>query len=161
MVLWSRSRLLVHKSLKYIDIAPSEGATVGSGGGRAHGEGVERGLFVAPTILTDVVPGSRVEQEEVFGPLLSVIPFCDEDGAVRITNDTANGLTASVWTIDLNRGHRIAGDFEAGCVWINSAGPRYPNMPYGGVKASGVGGKEEFLEELLGYAEEKAINIAF
>lgn len=155
------NRAQYDKALRYVDIARGEGASVISGGAHAQGDALQEGLFVAPTIIVDVAPGSRIEQEEVFGPLLSVLRFDDEDEAVRIANDTANGLTASVWTTNLDRAHRVASDVEAGFVWINAAGPHYPNVPYGGIKASGVGGKEECLEELLGYTEEKVINVSF
>lgn len=91
--------------------------------------------------------------------MLSVIPFEDEDEAVTTANAVAYGLTASVWTRDIDRALRISKQFEAGYVWVNGSGAHYQNVPYGGVKSSGVGGKEECLEELLGYTEEKVINI--
>ena len=147
------------KSLAYIEIAQSEGARVETGGGRPEGERFGRGLFVAPTVLTGVTPESRIAREEVFGPVLSVIPFDDEAEAIRIANDADYGLTASVWTKDIDRALRVARAFEAGFVWVNGSSAHYPNVPYGGVKGSGVGGKEECLEELLSYTEEKVINI--
>ncbi len=147
------------KSMEYIRVAREEGAHVVSGGGRPQGERFERGLFVAPTVLTGVRPGTRISREEVFGPLLSVIPFDDEESALRVANEVDYGLTASVWTKDIDRALRVARGFEAGFVWVNGSSAHYPNVPYGGVKGSGVGGKEECLEELLGYTEEKVINI--
>jgi acyl-CoA reductase-like NAD-dependent aldehyde dehydrogenase len=146
------------KSLSYIDIAVGEGATVATGGGRPPG--VEHGLYVAPTVFTGVRPEMRIATEEVFGPLLSVIPFSDEAQAMRIANAVDYGLTASVWTADISRAHRVAAAFEAGFVWINGSSRHFPNVPFGGVKGSGVG-REESLEELLSYTETKSINVMF
>jgi 2-formylbenzoate dehydrogenase len=148
------------KTMSYIEIARSEGARLVTGGGRPDGEQFQRGWFVAPTIFADVAPGMRIAQEEVFGPVLSVIPFDDEDEAVRIANGVEYGLTASVWTRDLVRAHRMAAAFEAGFVWINDSSRHYPNVPFGGVKSSGFG-REESLDELLSYTELKSINIRF
>ncbi len=152
-------RAQYEKSLEYIEVARAEGARVVAGGGPPAGERFGQGLFVAPTVLTGVTPDSRIGREEVFGPVLSVIPFDDEAEAVRIANGVDYGLTASVWTKDLDRALRVARAFEAGFVWVNGSSAHYPNVPYGGVKGSGVGGKEECLEELLSYTEEKVINI--
>ncbi|WP_460781920.1 aldehyde dehydrogenase family protein [Microbacterium shaanxiense] len=147
------------KSLDFIQTAQAEGATVVVGGGRPEGERFGDGLFVAATLLTGVSPDSRIAQQEVFGPVLSVITFRTEDEALHIANDVEYGLTASVWSNDIHRALRMARGFEAGFVWVNGSSAHYPNVPYGGVKSSGVGGKEECLEELLSYTEEKAINI--
>lgn len=153
------NRAQFDKTLGYIDVALKAGATVATGGSRPEGERFGEGLFVQPTVLTGVEPGSRIGQEEVFGPVLSVIPFDDEAEALRIANSVDYGLTASVWTKDIDRALRMARGFEAGFVWINGSSAHYANVPYGGVKASGVGGKEECIEELLSYTEEKVINI--
>jgi acyl-CoA reductase-like NAD-dependent aldehyde dehydrogenase len=153
------NRAQFEKSMSYIDVARSEGAVVRCGGGQPQGEGFSGSLFVAPTVLVDVAPGSRIAQEEVFGPLLSVIPFDTEEEAVTIANSVDYGLTGSVWTCDLDRAVRVSRALEAGFVWVNGSSQHFLNVPYGGVKASGVGGKEECLEELLSYTEEKVINI--
>jgi acyl-CoA reductase-like NAD-dependent aldehyde dehydrogenase len=149
------------KSLRYIAVAKQEGARVVVGGGRPAGAEFTKGHFVEATVLADVEPGSTIEQQEVFGPVLSVIPFDREEDALRIANGVEYGLTASVWTKDLGRAHRMARDIEAGYVWINTSAAHYPGVPYGGVKRSGVGGKEECLEELLSYTEEKVVNVLY
>lgn len=152
------NRQQYEKSLAYIEIAVREGATIVTGGGRYGG--FDQGLFVRPTVLTNVRPNSRVAQEEVFGPVLSVIPFESESEAVKIANDVRYGLTASVWTHDVTRAHRMIRSLEAGFTWVNASSSHFPNVPFGGVKGSGVG-REESLEELLSYTELKSINIAF
>lgn len=144
----------------YIDTARQEGATVVAGGGRPAGEKFAEGLFIAPTVLTNVKRSDTVAREEIFGPVLSVLPFETEEEAIEIANDSPYGLTASVWTADLNRALRVVRDVEAGYTWINDSAKHFPNVPYGGVKASGFG-REESIEELLSYTELKTINIAY
>ena len=153
------NRAQYEKSLGFIADAVEDGATVVAGGAAATEGRFGQGLFVQPTVLTGVTPDSRIGQHEVFGPVMSVIPFDDEADAVSIANGVEYGLTASVWTRDIDRALRVARGFEAGFVWVNGSSAHYPNVPYGGVKGSGVGGKEECLEELLSYTDEKVINI--
>ncbi|MFK0156573.1 aldehyde dehydrogenase family protein [Streptomyces sp. NPDC090499] len=122
----------------YLQIARDEGARVLSGGGRpkdAHAEG----LFVEPTVLTEVGQSMRVAREEIFGPVLSVIVFEDEDEAVALANDVEYGLSANIWTRDLGRMHRMADRVQAGTVWGNTMRLHHPALWFGGIKASGQG----------------------
>jgi 2-formylbenzoate dehydrogenase len=100
----------------------------------------------------------RVATEEIFGPVLSVLTFDTEPEAVRLANTVDYGLTASVWTNDLTRAHRVAAAFEAGFVWVNGTSQHFPGVPYGGVKASGIG-REESVEELLSFTQTKAVTV--
>jgi 2-formylbenzoate dehydrogenase len=143
--------------LRHISLALTEGAGLECGGDRPPG--LDQGYFVAPTLLTGVRPDMRIAHDEVFGPVLSVLTFTDDDEALRIANSVGYGLTAAVWTRDLARAHRFAAGFEAGYVWVNSSSRHFPGVPYGGVKASGVG-REECLDELLSFTQVKAVTIA-
>lgn len=142
--------------LSYIDGAVADGARVVTGGGAPPGIG--RGLFIAPTLLDGVDPSWRIANEEVFGPVLSVLRFRDEDEAVRLANSVDYGLTGSVYTNDVRRAHRVARALEIGFVWINGAGSHFTGMPYGGWKNSGLG-REESLDELLSYTQLKSVNV--
>jgi len=97
------------------------------------------GYFVAPTVVTDLAPSCRVNQEEVFGPFASILPFKGEREAVEIANGTNYGLSASVWTNDLGRAHRVAEALECGTVWVNCWLLRDLRVPFGGAKQSSIG----------------------
>ncbi|MCC3312969.1 aldehyde dehydrogenase family protein [Nocardia africana] len=140
----------------YIRTAVAEGATVLTGGVRPDGLG--RGHYLRPTVLGGVTPQATVAREEVFGPVLSILTFDTEQQAVEIANSVDYGLTASVWTRDITRAHRVIGALDAGFTWINGSSRHFPNVPFGGYKASGVG-REESLEELLSYTQTKAVNV--
>ncbi|MDT0202481.1 aldehyde dehydrogenase family protein [Nocardioides sp. AE5] len=118
------------------------------------------GYFVPPVILGAVRGDMSVAQEEIFGPVVTVMEFEDEDEAVALANNTRYGLTASVWTKDLRRAHRVAGRLQAGYVWVNDVARHYPGLPFGGMKDSGVG-REESAEELLSYTETKSVHVSF
>ena len=122
----------------YIAEGIREGATLALGGGRGPVTG-SGGYYVEPTIFTGVRPEMRIAQEEIFGPVLSVITFDDEEEALRIANDVMYGLAATVWTTDLRRAFRVAERLEAGIIWTNC--PHYlpVNVPYEGHKLSGLG----------------------
>jgi 2-formylbenzoate dehydrogenase len=145
------------KSLSTIARAAAAGAEILVGGARPDTVG-EEGWYVAPTVLGPMAPDNPAAVEEIFGPVLSVITFRDEAEAVRIANRSEYGLTAGVWTSDVTRAHRMAGELQAGYVWINGSSRHYWGMPFGGVKASGVG-REESVDELLSYTQTKAVTV--
>ena len=143
------------KVLEYIDIATAEGAQLALGGGVATGTGTD-GWFVQPTVFTGVSNQSRLAQEEVFGPVLAVIPFDTEDEAITIANDSKYGLGAGVWTTDLPRAFRMAEAIESGTVWVNTYRAVSFMLPFGGVKDSGIG-RENGAEAIDEYLETKSV----
>ncbi len=145
------------KVLSYPGFARAEGADVRVGGGRACGG---QGNYVEPTLFTGASNAMRIAQEEIFGPVLTVIPFADEAEAVSIANDVRYGLTGYIWTRDIGRGHRMARDLEAGMIWVNSENVRHLPTPFGGVKMSGIGrdGGDYSFEF---YMETKNIAVAY
>lgn len=146
------------KTLRAIESGKTNGARVVAGGGRP--DTVDgQGWYVAPTVLADVDPSSPVGQEEIFGPVLSIMTFSNEDDAVRIANGVEYGLTCSIWTNDIKTAHRVAGAVDAGYVLINSPSRHYWGLPFGGVKSSGVG-REESVEELISYTQTKTTTVA-
>jgi len=140
--------------LGYIDKGRSEGAKLAVGGGRPAG--FERGWYVEPTLFVDVDNKMTIAQEEIFGPVLAVIPYDDEDDAVRIANDSDYGLSGSVWTSDVERGLDVARKVRTGTYGINQYGTLDMKNPFGGFKSSGVG-RELGPEGLAAYVETKSI----
>ena len=123
------------KVTSYFDIAKNDGAQVAAGG-EVLGD---TGYFIRPTLFTQANNAMRIAQEEIFGPVLTSIPFTSEDQALQIANDTPYGLTAYLWTNDLTRALRFTDKLEAGMIWVNSENVRHLPTPFGGVKASGIG----------------------
>jgi 5-carboxymethyl-2-hydroxymuconic-semialdehyde dehydrogenase len=124
-----------NKVTSYFDIAQEDGATIAAGGQTVGSEG----YFVRPTLFTNATNEMRIAQEEIFGPVLTSIPFSTEAEALELANDTAYGLTAYLWTNDLTRALRFTDALEAGMIWVNSENVRHLPTPFGGVKASGIG----------------------
>jgi (Z)-2-((N-methylformamido)methylene)-5-hydroxybutyrolactone dehydrogenase len=141
------------KVLSMLDGAASEGATVAAGGRPDDALG---GFFVQPTVLTGVKPTMTVACEEVFGPVLAVIPFDTEDEAIALANDTRYGLAGAVWTKDIHRAHRVAHAMRTGTVWINAYRVVGPDVPFGGFGLSGLG-RENGIEAVHEYTLTKAI----
>jgi len=139
---------------EYVKIGIAEGAKLATGGHRLEGEG----YYYEPTIFIDVDNAMRVAQEEIFGPVLVVIPFDTEEEAIRLANDTIYGLAGAVWTKDVTRALRVVKALRAGITWVNTYHPTYAEAPWGGYKQSGVG-RELGTFGLEEYQEVKQINI--
>jgi aldehyde dehydrogenase (NAD+)/betaine-aldehyde dehydrogenase len=139
----------------YVESGREEGAEVVTGGEPADG----KGAFYPPTVLAQVDNSMRVAQEEIFGPVVTVIPFEDEKDAIRVANDVRYGLMATVWTGDPGRGHRLARRIKAGTVGINMPFTAFPGIPFGGYKQSGFG-RELGLETLDAYLETKSVIVS-
>jgi acyl-CoA reductase-like NAD-dependent aldehyde dehydrogenase len=146
----------MERVLGYIEIGRNESAKVAVGGSRASGEGYDGGYFVQPTVLADTTNDMRVAREEIFGPVVSVMPFASEEELVRKANDTFYGLGSGIWTRDIKRAHRVAAAIKAGTVWVNTYGPVDPAAPFGGYKMSGYG-REMGSYALELYSEVKCV----
>ena len=140
------------KVLGYVELGRDEGATVVSGGERVLTE--TGGCYIGPTILDGVANSMRVAREEIFGPVLTVTEFEDEDEAIAIANDTPYGLAAGLWTRDVNRAHRLSRRIRAGIVWVNTFDTADITVPFGGFKQSGFG-RDKSLHALDGYTQLK------
>ncbi|HIG0328305.1 TPA: aldehyde dehydrogenase family protein [Legionella pneumophila] len=142
----------------YIKIGMEEGAKLLCGGKRPTGREFAKGNFFEPTIFDEVTSAMRIAREEIFGPVLVVIPFDTEEEAIRIANDTDYGLSGAVWTKSVTRAHRVTSQIRAGILWVNHYHPTYNEMPWGGYKQSGAG-RELGLYGIESYLEVKQVNI--
>jgi betaine-aldehyde dehydrogenase len=152
------SRAQMDKALEYIRIAKDEGARLLCGGKRPDDPQLANGFFVEPTVFGEVTQQMRIANEEVFGPVLSVLRWSDEEAMLRDVNAVEYGLTASIWTKSLANAHRAARRVEAGYVWVNHVGAHFQGASFGGYKQSGLG-REEGLEELYSFTQNKNIHI--
>ena len=144
------------KILSYIDIAKNEGAKLLMGGSVATRPECGRGWFIEPTIFGDVSNKMRIAQEEVFGPVLSIIRFKDEEEAIKIANDSKFGLGAGVWTSDIGRAFRMSEKIQSGTVWVNTYRAVSYMAPFGGFKESGLG-RENGIEAIQSYLQTKCV----
>jgi aminomuconate-semialdehyde/2-hydroxymuconate-6-semialdehyde dehydrogenase len=142
----------LQKVMGYIDLAEEEGGTIVAGGHRVD----RSGYFVEPTIVTGLGCECRVLQEEIFGPVVTITPFDDEEEAIVSANSTRYGLSATIWTRDLSRAHRVAAALDAGTIWINCWLLRDLRVPFGGMKESGVG-REGGFDSLNFFTEAKNV----
>tara|TARA_B110000003_G_scaffold93306_2_gene95446 strand:+ start:21432 stop:22862 length:1431 start_codon:yes stop_codon:yes gene_type:complete len=148
----------MNKILSCIERARDEGGTVLCGGERVFPEGGKNGFFVAPTVIEGLGPQCATNQEEIFGPVVTLQPFDTEEEALALANDTVYGLAATLWTSDLKRAHRVAAQIESGIVWVNTWLLRDLRTPFGGVKSSGLG-REGGFEALEFFTEPQNICI--
>jgi betaine-aldehyde dehydrogenase len=146
------------KTMSYIRVGEAEGARLMCGGKRPSDAKLARGHFVEPTVFADVRDDMRIAREEIFGPVVSILRWSDERDVIARVNALDYGLTASIWTHDLDRAHRLAARIEAGYIWINGASTHHVGVPFGGYKQSGMG-REESIDELLACTQIKNVNV--
>jgi acyl-CoA reductase-like NAD-dependent aldehyde dehydrogenase len=150
------SRAHAEKVRGFVDVGLEDGGELLAGGDLSLGDGLDADAFVAPTVIGGVANDSRIAQEEVFGPVVTLTRFSDEKEAIGFANDIRYGLAATVWTADGARGHRVAQRIRSGAVGINTPFVAFPGVPFGGFKDSGYG-REQSLEALDLYTETKAV----
>jgi acyl-CoA reductase-like NAD-dependent aldehyde dehydrogenase len=148
------SRGHLDRVLSYVERGKAEGARLVAGGGRPS----TKGYFIEPTIFADVSNDSTIAREEIFGPVGAVMPFDDVEEGVRLANETDYGLAATIWTRDVSLAHTVARKVRAGAVWVNGWAAIDPALPWGGMKASGIG-RELGWSGILANTEEKVITV--
>ncbi len=146
----------LHRVTAYLGIGKQEGARAVAGGERLSGEGYDGGYFVAPTVFGDVRDDMTIAKEEIFGPVISAIPFTDVDEVLTRSNATTFGLGSGVWTRDVSKAHTLARGIRAGSVWVNCYQAMDPAVPFGGYKMSGYG-RESGLQQMEEYLNVKAV----
>ncbi|RCS23319.1 betaine-aldehyde dehydrogenase [Phyllobacterium salinisoli] len=142
----------------YIEKGKQEGAVLACGGGMPRLQGFEEGFFIEPTVFTGVTDDMTIAREEIFGPVMSVLEFSDEDEVIARANDTEFGLAAGVFTADIQRGHRVIGQIKAGTCWINAYNLTPVEVPFGGYKQSGIG-RENGVAALAHYSQIKTVYV--
>jgi aldehyde dehydrogenase (NAD+) len=146
------SEVQMNRVLDYIEVGRREGARLVAGGERLG----HSGYFVSPTVFADVEHQMRISQEEIFGPVASVIRFSDDEDAIRLANGTQYSLAAGVWSADITRVHRFVRRLKAGTVWVNTFGPTDVRLPWGGNRDSGFG-REHGDVAIENFTEPKAV----
>jgi betaine-aldehyde dehydrogenase len=144
--------------LHYVDAGRADGATLVTGGRHPDDPALKNGFFVEPTVFVGVTPQMRIAREEIFGPVLSVLSWRDEDALFAAVNGVPFGLTGSIWTQDLQTAHRNAARVQAGYLWINDCSSHFLGTPFGGIKQSGLG-REESKDELFEFTHVKNVNV--
>jgi len=151
----------MEKILSYIELAKEEGGTILTGGERVHLDApYENGYYIRPTVIEGLPYNCRTNQEEIFGPVVTIAPFETEEEAIQMANSTVYGLQTTIWTSNLQRAHRVANNAQSGIVWINSWLVRDLRTPFGGVKSSGVG-REGGWEALRFFTEAKNVFVKY
>jgi betaine-aldehyde dehydrogenase len=146
------------KVLTYIEAGKREGARLLLGGDAPEEPALQRGFFIRPTVFDGVRHEMKIAQEEIFGPVMAILTWDDEDEMIRQVNDIIYGLSAAIYTNDYAKAHRLARRIEAGYIWVNIPGGHALGSPYGGIKQSGIG-REECLDELLSYTQIKSVRM--
>ena len=153
------SKAQFDKVMGYIAAGKADGANLVAGGKKPDDPKLANGFYIEPAIFSGVTPQMRIAKEEIFGPVLSVLKWRDENEMFEAVNGVDYGLTASIWTKDLKTAHRAASRVEAGFIWVNTVGSHFLGAPFGGYKQSGMG-REESADELLEYTQLKNVNVA-
>ena len=148
------------KVLYYINLAKEEGGSILCGGKSTKPLGGEKGWYIEPTVIEGLEPNCRTNQEEIFGPVVTIMPFNDDEHALKLANESTYGLSTTLWTKNLNRAHHLASKIESGIIWINTWMLRDLRTPFGGMKNSGVG-REGGFEALKFFTEQKNVCIEY
>lgn len=148
----------LHKVEQMVQRAVEQGASIVTGGKRVVSGTLDKGYFYEATVLKNVTPDMEIANEEVFGPVIAVLPWRNEEELLELANQTEFGLTASIWTNDIRRAYRFATEIDTGYLWINDSSARFLGTPFGGHKQSGIG-VENSIEEMFSYTKIKTINV--